>query len=331
MGSMTHMILPTTAGPRVRAGLWRALATLGTLGAAMIAASVCTCAAGAAPAVGFIEDWPGVSLSGWTLGTATNNPGSGGVGGAGDGFLRLSSAFPAQFGSFSNGPEYTGNWSAAGITHVIVCLSNLGTPDPIEIHFGIGRDVHDPSPNFWQYNIGFIPPVDGWRAFDVDLSSANFTQIFPIIGTVTLADALTNVKKIHIRHDLAPYSQFPDPVAGDVGLDRLMLSNVALGVEPGTRIAARQPVALAPPAPNPSRGRVVLALETFESGPVHLQIVDAGGRLMRHAELADGPAGARSWTWDGADDHGRTLAPGYYRVRAWGPSGGTSRPVIRVR
>ena len=301
---------------------------LPTLGAALIAVSVWACGAGAGPAVGFTEDWPGLSLSGWLGGTQADNPGSGGVGGAGDGFLRLSTPFQAQFGGFSTGPEYTGDWQAAGITHVIVSLNNLGTPDPIEIHFGIGRDAHDLSPNFWQYNVGFIPPANTWKAFDVDLNSADFTRIF---GTLTFAEALTNVKKIHLRHDLAPYSQFPDPVVGDVGIDRVMLSNVSLGVEPGARIAAHQPVALAPPAPNPSRGRVVLSLETFESGPVHLQIVDAGGRLVRRAELAEGPAGRRSWTWDGADDDGRSLAPGVYRVRAWGPSGGTSRPLIRVR
>jgi hypothetical protein len=324
------MILAAMDGPRACVSRRLAPNRLGILSAALIATSVWTCAAHAAPTLGFIEEWPGISLSGWLGATNADNPGSGGVAGAGDGFLRLSSAAPAQFGIFSTGAEYTGDWQVAGITHVIISLNNLGTPDPIEIHFGIGRDAHDLSPNFWQYDIGFIPPVGTWQAFDVDLSSANFTRIFGP-GTSTLAGALTDVKKIHFRHDLAPYAQLPDSVAGDVGLDRLVLSNVSLSVEPSARFAARQPVALAPPAPNPSRGRVVLSLETFEGGPVHLQIVDAGGRLLRRAELADGPAGGRSWTWDGTDDRGRALAPGVYRVRAWGPSGGTSRPLIRVR
>jgi hypothetical protein len=287
--------------------------------------------AGAAVTLGFVEDWPGTSTSTWSGASAFDNPGTGGFGGVGDGFLRLTNTISTHLGSSSAGPEYAGNWQAAGITHVIVSLSNLATADPIEIHFGIGRDIHSfpLAANFWQYNIGFIPPVGVWKQFDVDLTQpANFTQT---IGTGTFADALTNALKINLRHDLAPFEQTPDFVAGDVGIDHLMLVSSPLAVEPRHDMTTERPVQLAPPAPNPSRGRVVFALESFESGPVHLQIVDAGGRLVRQEELPDGGAGRRTWSWDGADDRGRPVAPGYYRVRAWGPAGGTSRPFIRVR
>ena len=47
---------------------------------------------------------------------------------------------------------------------------NLSTTNPLEIHFGIGRDVHNLSPNFWLYTKGFIPPVGSWGEFDVDLT-----------------------------------------------------------------------------------------------------------------------------------------------------------------
>ncbi len=76
---------------------------------------------------------------------------------------------------------------------------------------------------------------------------------------------------------------------------------------------------------------VTFGFRSFEAGPVRLQIVDAAGRVVRAAELPEAGAGARSWSWDGADDRGRPVAPGSYRVRAWGRSGGTSRPFVRIR
>ena len=202
--------------------------------------------------------------------------------------------------------------------------------NPLEIHFSLGRAPLFPDPgNFWQYNVGFIPPPNQWKEFVVDLSSpVDWTQI---IGSGSFANALTTVNRVHVRHDQAPFLQAPDPIAGDFGMDHLLLTNGVVGVEPGRGVAVGRPVQLARPAPNPSRGSVTFALESFESGPVHLQIVDAGGRLVRQAELPEGGAGARIWSWDGADDHGRRVAPGYYRIRAWGAAGGTSRPFIRVR
>src|SRR5262245_3628146 len=57
-----------------------------------------------APVVGFVEDWSGVSLSGWNGGTAISNPGTGGLGGDGDGFLQLSTTLNSNYGTFSTGP-----------------------------------------------------------------------------------------------------------------------------------------------------------------------------------------------------------------------------------
>src|SRR5262249_55497901 len=88
-----------------------------------------------APTLGFVENWSGTSLSTWLGGSTYMNPGTGGYNGAGDGFLRVSTAAPANFGVKSNGPEYAGNWTAAGITQVRVWLSDLATDDPAEVHF----------------------------------------------------------------------------------------------------------------------------------------------------------------------------------------------------
>jgi hypothetical protein len=281
----------------------------------------------AAATLGFVENWPGTTTSSWGGGSAISNPGTGGYGGADDGYLLVTNAIATNFGTNSVGAEYTGDWTAAGITQVRVRLDDVGNPDALEIHFGLGRGVSQTSPNFWQYNVGFIPPHDAWGEYVVDLTSANWTQIH---GTGTLANALQDVETIHLRHDLAPFTSSPDPGMGDFGIDHLLLTNGQVGAESSPSAVVLRPVQLAAPAPNPSRGAVELALQSFDGEPVHLQIVDLAGRVVRHAELPGMASARRTWTWDGRDDAGHTVPPGCYRARAWSASGGTSRPLVRV-
>ncbi|HEY6867480.1 MAG TPA: FlgD immunoglobulin-like domain containing protein [Candidatus Eisenbacteria bacterium] len=290
-------------------------------------------AAHAAPTLGFVENWPGTSPSTWGGGSVITNPGTGGTLGAGDGFLLVSTATPANLGANSAGPEYAGDWVAAGITQVRVWLNDVNAPDPLEIHFVVGRragtlGLTDPG-NVWEFNTGFLPANQVWKEFVVDLStSVGWTQI---IGSGTFTNALQTLNRVHLRHDHAPFTQTPDAIAADFGIDHLLLTNGVVAVDPQAHPGVTRAVELAPPAPNPSRGAVTLAVESFDSGPVSLQIVDAAGRVLRRAELPAGAPGARRWTWDGADDRGRAVAPGVYRVRAWGAAGGTSRPLVRVR
>ncbi len=172
------------------------------------------------PSLGFREDWPGTSDQGWTGGAEVVNPGSGGVDGAADGFLMVSTPIVSHLGTVSTGAEYAGDWIATGIEVVLLWLNDVGNAQPLEIHFSIGNQF-----NLWQYNVGFHPPLDEWQEFMVDLTSAgNFTQI---IGTASFSSALQNVDRIHIRHDLAPFVQTPDAIQGDFGLDRLTLTNLA--------------------------------------------------------------------------------------------------------
>jgi len=284
--------------------------------------------ADAAPTVGFVEHFPGTSTGTWSnISTVLSNPGTGGVNGAGDGFLVITSASPTSLGAMSNGAEYAGDWTAAGINKVTLWLNDIGADDPLEIHFGIG-DAREGSGNFWQYNTGFIPPLHAWAQFTVDLSSSSaFTQIINTTGG-TFAAALANVQRILVRHDLAPYVQNPNAQAGDYGVDEILLSHSTTGVDPPAARALR-PVQLAPPSPNPSRGPVAFALESNGAEPIRIEIVDVMGRVLRHTTLA-AAAGPRIWTWDGADDSGARVAAGCYRVRAFSASGGTSRAFVRL-
>jgi hypothetical protein len=169
-----------------------------------------------------------------------------------------------------------------------------------------------------------------WASFVADLTALeNFTQIGNVGGTFTAA--LQTVDRILVRHDKAPFVKAPETAVGDVGIDELQLIGGAARVEPPGSFSRTGPVRLAPPAPNPSRGALLFQLETTESAPVRILIVDVTGRVIRHAELPAASPGMRSWTWGGTDDRGMVAVAGYYRVRAMGPSGGTSQPMVRVR
>ena len=278
-------------------------------------------AALATPVVGFV-DHIASGVGNWGGGDVYSNPGAGGVLGASDGFLVVSTrppSFQTNLGARSLDPAWQGNWTAAGVAKVKLSLKDVGAADPLELHFGIGNGT-----NFWQYDIGFVPTAN-WTEFTVDLASASWTQI---IGTGTFASALAAVDRILIRHDVPAYTQLPDAIEAEVGIDEITLvgSNTAVPL-PGRGAVA---LALAAPSPNPSSGPVALAMATADLSPISIVIVDAAGRRVRRASLAGGVAGTRSWTWDGRTDTGAIAPAGVYRVRASNASGGTSRPLVRI-
>lgn len=302
----------------------RPLPRLAALACTLAATLALAAASAAAPTLGFLETFPGTSVSSWGGGAVFSNPGSGGTGGTPDGYLLFSTpnGLKHNLGVNSFGLEYNGNWVAAGITQVRLWLNDVGADDPLEMHFAIGNGL-----NFWHYDVQFLPPLHQWAEFVVDLSSsANWTQI---IGTGTFSAALQAVDRVHVRHDHAPYTQIPDALDGDVGLDHVLLTNGNVGVASGGSPVPRALV-LAAPAPNPSRGDVTFSLEVFEAGPVTLEVLDAAGRRVRHVELASEGPGTLRWTWDGLDGRGHLTPAGIYRVRAIGRSGGMSRGLVRI-
>jgi hypothetical protein len=167
------------------------------------------------PVPGFHEEWHGTSLGDWGGGSLFDNPGTGGVDGDGDGYLRFWTITPYNLGVVSLAPQYGGNWIAAGITTVKVSINDVGAPDPLEIHFIIGNQY-----NVWEYNVGFFPPNNQWKEFTVDLTDGNYKRI---IGTGTFEQCLSAVDRIHFRHDHAPFIHPPDPIQADCGIDHLVL------------------------------------------------------------------------------------------------------------
>ena len=277
----------------------------------------------AQPVVGFIEDFPAANgVGSWGGGSITSNPGTGGFRGAGDGFLDVKTETAGHLGTVSFGTEYGGNWTTAGVTQVRCWLTDLSGRGDLSIHLSISNGF-----DTYQQNAGFTPPVGSWGLYVVDLNESDFTHTR---GTsATFAGVMATVDRLHFRHDVAPYTGLPDDIAGEFGLDHLLLTNGTVGVGPGS--IASQPVLLAPPYPNPARGRVTFQLQQPEPHAVTLAIFDAAGRRVRHVEIAAAGPAPRLWLWDGRDDAGAALPAGVYRALATGENGGTSRTVTLLR
>ena len=139
-----------------------------SLGLGLITCLWVSGSAAAAPTPGFIENFSGTSLGGFSSQAAVTNPGTGGANGAGDGYLRISRPFASNLGAFSQDPHYVGDWQAAPITQLRLWLNDVDTDNALEVHVSIGS-----SANLWQYNVGFLPPLHEWAEFIVDLNSAN--------------------------------------------------------------------------------------------------------------------------------------------------------------
>ncbi len=159
---------------------------------------------------GDLENWGGGSL-------IYTNPGTGGVGGAGDGYLRVENdIFAAQLGARALDAAYNGDWLAAGATGLSFWLRDESLTNPIEIHVGIGQAFG----NFWLNTQGFTLTSE-WQQFSVDFSNpGEWTQI---IGGGTFEDALTVVDRVLFRHDVAPFNQQPNFIQAGFGIDRVTI------------------------------------------------------------------------------------------------------------
>jgi hypothetical protein len=193
---------------------------------ALILTFATTASAHAVPLFGFVESWSAPGTAAWSAQIPeVSNPGSGGALGGSDGYLSMRHTGGNLGARCRSCPEYSGDWVAAGITHIGLSLNDVGTDDPLEIHVGIGNDS-----GFWLYNPPFFPPEGAWERFVVDLTNAaNFTRI---IGTQPFTTSMQSVTILHVRHDTAPFVMSPTDIAADFGVDEITLGDL---VTPATQ------------------------------------------------------------------------------------------------
>lgn len=177
----------------------------------------------AAQTLGFVDDFSTPDTNGWTSINVNTNPGTGGVGGVGDGYLNIAQfPNPFNFGSHNDGSNYAGNWTAAGITGVSFYLNDVNTDEVFSFHLLItGDEGGAAGQSTFVYNIGIDPPNGAWQQYEVDFANpADWTRIR---GEGSLADVLAAVSDAHFRHDLAPFNNPPDRMTGDIGIDNISL------------------------------------------------------------------------------------------------------------
>ena len=98
-------------------------------------------------------------------------------------------------------------------------------------------------------------------------------------------------------------------------IDDVDVQGLDATVDAPESIVAPNALALGPASPNPFNPRTRMQIVLPDSGPVRLQIVDAGGRIVRTLLNETCPAGERSVIWDGRSDAGRTVPSGVYYAR----------------
>jgi hypothetical protein len=285
-------------------------------------------AAAAAPMLGFTEEFaPADTTAGFLSGAQISNPGTGGRGGSGDGFLRIArTPFPGQFGAFNSGPAYAGNYIAAGVTKIDFWLCDVESNENFSIHLGIGSTV-----NFWQCNTGFAPPEGSWARFSVDLrDSTNFTQIIATPNT-SYTLALTNADRLLWRHDLPPFIMSPDPIMGQMGLDGILFTNFSGAIVSPGEVAAAGALRLSPAHPNPTLGPTSLSAELAASGSTRVLVVSAAGRIIRELFQGELPAGRHAFAWDGRTAGTGPATSGVYFIRVETAARSESARVTVVR
>ena len=88
---------------------------------------------------GYSEDF-NAGLGGWGGGAMLELIASGGVGGAGDGYLLVSNTNPGQLATRNTSAPYTGDLIADGITGVSFWLRDLGGDDTLRLHLAVGLE-----------------------------------------------------------------------------------------------------------------------------------------------------------------------------------------------
>lgn len=168
---------------------------------------------------GYEFDFNDGTTMGFFGGGDVNWVASGGVGGAGDGYVSAFRNPAGHLGMANSDFVVTGDLIADGVTGFSFWLKDLGSQAPVNIHVAVGV----PLSNFWQCNATFIPSTTEWTQFTIRFDDAAGWTRIQSFGAGTFEEALSASGRLLFRHDLAPYSSTPNSLRGSFGLDRLVV------------------------------------------------------------------------------------------------------------
>jgi hypothetical protein len=163
--------------------------------------------------------------------TLPANVPDGGPGGAGDNFLRLTSAGGDGAGSRLVGIQFqhqwAGNYTAAGVSGIAMDVNNLGTTD-LNLRLLIGDPIDAPPENEGISAIPiFVPAGSGWRHIVFPLTPSALTAT-----TGSVVTALMNATELRIYN--AEPGGPPARVAAQLGIDNITATAIP---EPATALS----------------------------------------------------------------------------------------------
>lgn len=189
---------------------------------------VCSAGGGTAAGqvtLGQVDTFQTGAVQGWSVGM--NHPAppavvaTGGPGGAGDQFLRLTALGGGGPGSrlaAFNGEQWAGDYSAAGITALMLDVQNLGAADLfLRLRLSDATDGGLPT-NVAVSQAAFVPAGGGWMTISISLASADLTAL---MGSAD--GALANTTELRLFHNpVADYPlSGPPPIAAVLGVDNI--------------------------------------------------------------------------------------------------------------
>jgi hypothetical protein len=199
---------------------------------AMLCSAITTVPASAAPiTVGQVDTFESETTEGWLI-NLLNQGGpppaaalpvavtTGGPGGAGDAYLRLTSLGGVGPGSrlvALNLAQWSGDYLAGGVESISMDVNNLGATD---LHLRLlFENVGPTGPVHVAVSDSvFVPAGSGWQNVAFSINPSDLTALLGSIDT-----ALSDATVLRIFH--SPVAGFPPPVvAAQVGIDNITAS-----------------------------------------------------------------------------------------------------------
>jgi hypothetical protein len=195
--------------------------------AALSAGVLATAAAHGQVTLGQVDDFQDGTVHGWRVGgvqhpAPPSNLATGGPGGAGDAFLRLTAlggAGPGSRLSAFNTAQWAGDYGAAGVGVITMDVQNFG-PEELSLRLALLDPMGGAPTNFAITAAVVVPAGSGWMsaAFAIDAASL-------IVLQGTAGGALGNATELRLFHN--PNADYPSPPMGPpsvnavVGVDNI--------------------------------------------------------------------------------------------------------------